>query len=110
MSTVADVLRVTYIGEPVAAMGFALAGAVTHLPPVEAEQVWSAFLAARNNSDLVLLNHAHARVIEDRLGTLLREQPVPPVLVLPSMDTDEPFTRELTRDARRLLGLAQAEG
>ena len=53
-------LRATYIGEAVAASGFALVGVEPRVTPAEADAVWQLVCEARRNSDLVILNQAHA--------------------------------------------------
>jgi vacuolar-type H+-ATPase subunit F/Vma7 len=102
-------LSVTYIGEDVAASGFALAGVRVHRVAADAERVWPLFEEARAGSDLVILNRAHADCVADALRAALLHEPVPPVVVLPSMDMREQPSSEAVRRARRVLGLAASE-
>jgi vacuolar-type H+-ATPase subunit F/Vma7 len=100
-------LRVTYIGEDVSASGFALAGARVHRVPADPDRVRPLLEAARGDSDLVILNEAHALCVGDALHALLLREPVPPVLVLPAMDVRAGPPREVVRRARSVLGLTQ---
>jgi len=105
-------LQVTYIGEDIAASGFALAGARVHRVPAEAERVWPLIEEARAGSDLIILSDAHANCVADPLRAALLREPVPPVLVLPPMDVAGKVSREAVRRARGVLGLSlpQADG
>lgn len=99
-------LRATYIGEAVTANGFMLVGVRPRITPAEADAVWQALRAARRNSDLVILNQAHADVIRARLQELISAEPTPPVVVVPTMNTMEPALDHVVGPARRLLGLS----
>lgn len=101
-----ETLRATYIGEAVSASGFALVGVQPRVTPVEADAVWQAMHEARQNSDLVILNQAHADVIQARLQELISAEPTPPVVVVPTMTSKEPALDRAVGTARRVLGLS----
>ena len=102
-------LRVTYIGEEVAAAGFALAGARVRHAPIESRRVWSLLEAARAESDLVILNGAHAECVQDALHDLLLRHPLPPVFVLPPMGESSELSNAVVSRARRALGLVAVD-
>ena len=101
-----ETLRAIYIGEAVTASGFALVGVQPQVMPAEAEAVWQAMREARQNSDLVILNQAHADVIQTRLQELISSEPTPPVVVVPNMDGEEFALDRVVGPARRVLGLS----
>ena len=101
-----ETLRATYIGEAITAAGFALVGVLPRVTPTEADAVWQAMLEARLNSNLVILNQAHADVIQARLQELISTEPTPPVVVVPSMASKEPAQDRVVAPARRVLGLS----
>ena len=101
-------MRLSYIGEPVTAAGFALIGANTHTPQPEASIVWPLVLKLRAHTDLLLLNRAHAESVASQLTQLLHKEPLPPVFILPGMNQEEQPVLETTKTARRILGLANA--
>ena len=98
-------LRVTYIGDVVTASGFALVGVEPRVAPAEAGAVWQAMREARKNSDLVVLNQAHADVIQAGLQELISAEPTPPVVVVPSMASKELALDRVVGSARQVLGL-----
>jgi len=99
-------LRAIYIGEAITASGFALVGVQPRVTPAEADAVWQAMREARQNSDLVILNQAHADVIQTRLQELVSSEPTPPVVVVPTMDDKEFAQDRVVGPARRVLGLS----
>ena len=101
-----ETLRVTYIGEAVTAGGFALVGVQPRVTPAEADAVWQAIAEARRNSDLVILNQGHADVVQARLRELITAEPTPPVIVVPTMASEEPALDHAVGPARRVLGLS----
>jgi vacuolar-type H+-ATPase subunit F/Vma7 len=101
-----ETLRAIYIGEAVTAGGFALVGVRPRVVPAEADAVWQAMREARQNSDLVILNQAHAEVIQTRLQELISSEPTPPVIVVPDMDGKEFALDRVVGPARRVLGLS----
>lgn len=101
-----ETLRAIYIGEAVTASGFALVGVQPRVTPAEADAVWQAMREARQNSDLVILNQAHADVIQARLRELISSEPTPPVVVVPTMDDKELALDRVIEPARRVLGLS----
>ena len=101
-----ETLRATYIGEAVTAGGFALVGVQPRVTPAEADAVWQAMREARRNSDLVILNQAHADVIQARLQELISAEPTPPVVIVPSMTGKELALDRVVGPARRVLGLS----
>jgi vacuolar-type H+-ATPase subunit F/Vma7 len=99
-------LRAIYIGEAITASGFALVGVQPQVIPAETDAVWQAMREARQNSDLVILNQAHADVIQARLQELISSEPTPPIVVVPNMD-EKDFTQDrVVGTARRVLGLS----
>lgn len=101
-----EALRATYIGEAVTADGFALVGVQPRVTPAEADAVWQAMLEARRDSNLVILNQAHADVIQARLQELISAEPTPPVVVVPTMASKELARDHVIEPARRVLGLS----
>ncbi len=101
-----ETLRATYIGDAITAGGFALVGVRSRITPAEAGAVWQAMREVRQNSDLVIINRAHADVIQARLQELIASEPIPPVVVVPTIDTDEPADDRVIEPARRVLGLS----
>lgn len=99
-------LRAIYIGEAVTASGFALVGVQPRVTPTEVDAVWQAMREARQNSDLVILNQAHADLIQARLQELISSEPTPPVVVVPTMDGKEFALDRVVGPARRVLGLS----
>ena len=99
-------LRATYIGDEVTASGFALIGLTPRVTAAEPKAVWQAIREARRNSDLVILNQAHADVIQSRLLELISAEPIPPVVIVPTMNTKEPVLDRVVGPARRVLGLS----
>lgn len=99
-------LRAIYIGEAITASGFALVGVQPRVTPAEADAVWQAMREARQISDLVILNQAHADVIQTRLQELVSSEPTPPVVVVPTMDDKEFAQDRVVGPARRVLGLS----
>lgn len=100
-----ETLRATYIGEAITAAGFALVGVRPRITPAEADAVWQAIGEARRNSDLVILNQAHADVIHSRLQELIYAESIPPLVVLPCMDKKESALDRVVGPARRTLGV-----
>ena len=101
-----DALRVTYIGEAITADGFALVGVQPRVTPAQADAVWQALREARRDSNLVILNQAHADVIQTRLQELISTEPTPPVVVVPTMASNELALDRVVAPARRVLGLS----
>jgi vacuolar-type H+-ATPase subunit F/Vma7 len=83
-----------------------LAGVTPYSPPVEFAAVWDTVLQARKQSDLVILNQKHARSVQSRLEALIRQQPIPPVVVIPSIDSDHALQDSAVDVARRVLGIS----
>jgi vacuolar-type H+-ATPase subunit F/Vma7 len=98
-------LRTIYIGEAVTASGFALVGVQPQVTPAVADAVWQAMREARQKSDLVIINQAHADLIQARLQELIASEPTPPVVVVPTMDGKECALDRVVGPARRVLGL-----
>lgn len=98
-------LRVSYIGEALAAAGFALAGARVHVAGTDATMLQALLSRCRADSDLVIINQRHAELLGTHLEDELQREPLPPVLVVPAMETDESLRRDSLADARRVLGL-----
>lgn len=99
-------IRLAYIGDPVTARAFALAGAYTLTPAADENAVWESLAGARAQADLVVLNHAHAETVQSRLEALLCADPVPPVVSLPDFAADLSPERDAAGLARRLLGVS----
>lgn len=98
-------LRATYIGDEVTASGFALVGVSCRITPNETRAVWKAVRKARKHSDLVILDQAHADVVQVRLQELISTDPLPPIVVVPSMSHAEAADDAVVGPARRTLGL-----
>ena len=98
-------LRATYIGDEVTASGFALVGVSCRIIPNEPRAVWQAVRKARKHSDLVILDQAHADVVQVRLQELISAHPIPPIVVVPSMSHAEAADDAVVGPARRTLGL-----
>ncbi len=99
-------LRVSYIGDPLTSTGFALVGVTSYSSSTESAAVWDAVLQARQQSDLVILNQDHAHSVKSRLEALIRQWPVPPVVIVPSIDTEHALQDSVVDIARRLLGIS----
>lgn len=99
-------MRIVYIGDVESAIGFALVGARARTPDPIPDQVWPAVLEARRVADLVVLGQTHATTVLDHLAVLHDDDPVPPVVVVPSLASDAAPNHDMTRAARRVLGLA----
>ena len=99
-------LRATYIGNEITASGFALVGVQSRITPAEPGAVWQAVQDARGKSDLVILDQAHADTIRTRLQELISSEPIPPVVVMPTLNTKEPDLDRIVGPARRVLGLS----
>jgi vacuolar-type H+-ATPase subunit F/Vma7 len=67
--------------------------------------VWNAVLRAREQSDLVILNQDHAKSVKSRLEALIRQRPVPPVVIVPSIDSDHALQDSVIDEARRVLAI-----
>ena len=98
-------LRATYIGDEITASGFALVGVSCRITPNETRAVWKAVRKARKHSDLVILDQAHADVVQARLQELISAHPIPPIVVVPSMSHSEAADDTVVGPARRTLGL-----
>ncbi len=85
--------------------GFALVGVVPYAAAAESAAVWDALLRAREQSDLLILNQEHAHTVKSRLEALLRQQPIPPVVIVPSIDSDHALQDSVIDEARRVLGI-----
>lgn len=99
-------LRVSYIGDALTSTGFALVGVTPYSAPTESAAVWDAVLQARERSDLVIVNQDHARTVTSRLEALIRRRPIPPVVIVPSVDSDHALQDSATAVARRLVGIS----
>ena len=98
-------LRISYVGEHVTSTGLALVGVRPYLPGFEAEAIWLAVMDARKCSDLVMIDHAHASTVQIRLDALIQSEPVPPIVVVPSVDDDGEVSDRAIDMAWRALGL-----
>ncbi len=98
-------LRATYIGDEITASGFALVGVSCRITPTEPNAVWKAVRKARKHSDLVILDQAHAGAVQARLQALISTDPLPPIVVVPSMGHSEAAADAVVGPARRTLGL-----
>lgn len=99
-------LRVSYVGDPLTSTGFALVGVTSYSSSTESAAVWNAVLRAREHSDLVILDQDHARAVTSQLETLIRRQPIPPVVIVPSIDSDHALQDSVIDIARRVLGIS----
>lgn len=98
-------LRVSYIGDPLTSTGFALVGVTPYSSSTESAAVWNAVLRAREQSDLVILNEDHAHSVKSRLEALIRQWPIPPVVIVPSIDSDHALQDLVVDEARRVLAI-----
>ncbi len=98
-------MRICYIGDALTSEGLRLVGATAQPLAVDADAVWNAIEDARDRSDLILLNQAHAQVVPHLLEKLLVRHPIPPILVVPSIDTDDGLHADGVDAARRVLGV-----
>ena len=85
--------------------GLALAGVTPYVSSIESAAVWDAVLRARAQSDLVILNQEHARSVQNRLEVLTRQRPIPPIVIIPSIDSDHALQDDVVDAARRVLGI-----
>ncbi len=99
-------LKVSYIGDPLTSTGFALVGVRPYSSSTESAAVWNAILQAREQSDLVILNQEHAHSVKSRLEALIRQRPIPPIVIIPSIDTDHALQDSVIDTARRVLGVS----
>lgn len=98
-------LRLAYIGEEISGLGFRLAGARTYTPPATSGEVRDAIREARADCDLVLLESGLSELVREDLTAMLIEQPVPPVLVIPAILSEQELTTSALTEARRVLGI-----
>lgn len=98
-------LRATYIGDQISASGLALVGVRFRATPTDPGAVWQAVQEARKKSDLVILDRTRADVIRSRLRELITTDPLPPIVVIPSMSNFEAAADAVVGPARRTLGL-----
>jgi vacuolar-type H+-ATPase subunit F/Vma7 len=102
----ASTMRVCYIGDAVAAAGFAIAGVRVHSPAAQPDVVWELIVREREANDLLIVDADIVAGIGDRLEALLTAQPVPPILVVPALVGDAPYVDTSMAAARRALGLS----
>ncbi|MGA8262297.1 MAG: V-type ATP synthase subunit F [Arenicellales bacterium] len=98
-------LRVAYVGERETGLGFRLVGAATYAPGADRRDVLEALHAAREQSDLVLLDLELSALVHDELDAMLIDQPVPPVVVLPGIKSDRGMPGDALARARQELGI-----
>lgn len=98
-------LRLSYIGEPIAAAGFAVIGARIHTPAIDDQDLWRLIHEARRESDLLLINYNHTLGIKQQLAMLLEKEPVPPILAVPAMHHHEDIVNVIENLARQMLGI-----
>jgi vacuolar-type H+-ATPase subunit F/Vma7 len=99
-------LRVSYIGDALTSTGFTLVGVTPYVTAVESVAVWDAVLQAREQSDLVILNREHAQCVKTRLEALISRRPTPPMVIVPSIDSDHAIQEPVINAARRVLGIS----
>ena len=98
-------LRLSYVGDPLSALGYALVGARRFSPECDAAAVASALDEARADSDLVMIESAYAKLVETQLRNLAITAPLPPVVVVPGLHDDETLSGRGVREARIVLGI-----
>jgi len=96
-----------YIGDKLMAGGFALSGASVITPQLQADAVWSSFLKAREDADLILISEAYSRLIAERLEDYQRQNTIPPILSLPETGQQTSPVRSTIQAAKTSLGIAQ---
>lgn len=99
-------MRFSYIGDPLSALGFSLIGATLYSPPLEPAAVIADLAAAREHSELILIENGHAALVAEHITSLLRSEPLPPIIAVPCLHRDDAlFTRAVER-ARLVLGVS----
>jgi len=99
--------RVVYIGDKLLAGGFVLSGARVFTPQAKADAIWSSFVSARTDADLIMISEEFAHLIADRLKRYQRQTAIPPVLSLPETGTYTSPVRTTIQAAKSSLGIAQ---
>ncbi len=99
--------RVSFIGDKLMAVGFALSGARVFTPAAQADAVWSSFQEACEETDLLMISHSHAQLIAAQLSQFQLKTPVPPVLCLPETGDIVAPARTTINAAKTSLGLTQ---
>ena len=98
-------VRFSYIGDPLSALGFALIGAQRFSPKLNPPAVVQALDEARSDSDLVLIENAYAALIDEHLHTTIIGEPLPPIVVVPSLHQDDELSDASVREAGVVLGI-----
>ena len=98
-------LRIGYIGDSLTSAGLSLVGVTPYPSSQEPSAVRETLLRVRDRSDLIILNQAHAHSVKEGVGELIRRQPIPPIVVIPSIDSDDGFEHSAIESARRILGI-----
>ena len=100
----------SYVGDPVTGAAMGLIGIRVFTPGPNAPEIWDAVAEARRTSAVVILDQGCAERIQAQLMAAVVETALPPVVVLPSLDSDEAPAAACSRAARRALGLERGHG
>ena len=97
------------MGDAVTAAAMSLVGVRSFTPGPDAGEIWRAVLDARRQSTLVIIDQDCADRIQERLKEAVAEFPLPPMVVMPTLDRDDWPENHASHDARRALGLEQKD-
>lgn len=97
--------RCTYVGDPLSGKAFALIGARNVSPELTAEAVRQAVNTARADSNLVLIETEYAALLDEELRDTIVTDPVPPIVIVPSLTHDGELVDVTVREARAVLGI-----
>lgn len=99
----------SYVGDRVTAAAMRLAGVRVFTPELNSAAIWRAVQTARRQSAMVIVDQDHAGMIQQQLSTAAITDPVPPIVVMPTLDRDDGRLANASRTARQVLGLAQRD-
>ena len=99
----------SYVGDAVTAAAMSLVGVRSFTPEPDAGEIWRAVLEARRQSALVIIDQDCADQVQEKLNEVVAEYPLPPMVVMPTLDRDDPPESGASHDARRVLGLEQKD-
>ena len=100
-------MQVSYVGDRVTGTALSLIGVRIFTPKRDVDNIWQAVLDARHGSAIVIVSQDCADLIRERLMDTVIENPLPPIVVMPTLDRDDPFQSRVSRGARQALGLEQ---
>jgi len=97
--------RCTYVGDALSGLAFELIGARQVSPEMTTEAVTQAVSAARTDSDLVLIETEYAALMDPQLHDTVISDPLPPLVIVPSLTRDDELVDVSVREARAVLGI-----